>query len=380
MQFKSKLPEVETTIFTIMSRMAREHSAINLSQGFPDFPVAQQLKDLINKYVQQDYNQYAPMAGVMVLRQAIQDKVKLLYDRQVSAETDITITNGATEGLYSAISAFVSAGDEVITFEPAYDSYVPAIQVNGGINIPIRLSAPDYKIDWTQVADQISPRTKMIIINNPHNPTSAVLSQADLTHLDEITRNTDIIILSDEVYQHLIFDGQRHESVLRYPSLAERSIVTMSFGKTFHATGWRIGYVIAPKLLTAELRKVHQFNTFSINTPLQYALAEYLREPKHYQNLAPFFQAKRNLFADAIADSRFDLLPCQGTYFMLASYKQISEMGDQDFARWMTREKGVAVIPISSFYTDDTDQGIIRFCFAKSDGLLLQAAELINKI
>ncbi len=380
MQFKSKLPEVGTTIFTIMSRMAHKHGAINLSQGFPDFPVAQQLKDLINKYVQQDYNQYAPMAGVLELRAAIGQKVELLYNRKLSIEDDITITNGATEGLYSAISAFISAGDEVITFEPAYDSYAPAIQVNGGINVPLRLSAPDYKIDWTLVADQINPRTKMIIINNPHNPTGAVLSQADLTHLDEITRNTDIIILSDEVYQHLIYDGHRHESVFRYPTLAERSIVTMSFGKTFHATGWRIGYAIAPKLLTAELRKVHQFNTFSINTPLQYALAEYLREPKHYLKLAQFFQAKRDLFQESISSSRFNILPCQGSYFMLASYRQISEMGDQDFARWMTKEKEVAVIPISSFYTDDTDQSVIRFCFAKSDELLLRAAELINKI
>jgi len=380
MQFKSKLPEVGTTIFTVMSRMAHKHGAINLSQGFPDFPVAQQLKDLINKYVQQDYNQYAPMAGVLELRAAIGQKVELLYNRKLSIEDDITITNGATEGLYSAISAFISAGDEVITFEPAYDSYAPAIQVNGGINIPIRLSTPNYKIDWDEVADQISPKTKMIIINNPHNPTGTVLSRTDLSHLIEITKNTDIIILSDEVYQHLTYDGHRHESVLRYPKLAERSIITMSFGKTFHATGWRIGYAVAPKLLTAELRKVHQFNTFSINTPLQYALAEYLREPKHYLKLAQFFQAKRDLFQESISSSRFNILPCQGSYFMLASYRRISGMSDQEFARWMTREKEVAVIPISSFYTDDTDQSVIRFCFAKSDELLLRAAELINKI
>ncbi len=380
MQFKSKLPEVGTTIFTVMSRMAHKHGAINLSQGFPDFPVAQQLKDLINKYVQQDYNQYAPMAGVLELRAAIGQKVELLYNRKLSIEDDITITNGATEGLYSAISAFISAGDEVITFEPAYDSYAPAIQVNGGINIPIRLSTPNYKIDWDEVADQISPKTKMIIINNPHNPTGTVLSRTDLSHLIEITKNTDIIILSDEVYQHLTYDGHRHESVLRYPKLAERSIITMSFGKTFHATGWRIGYAVAPKLLTAELRKVHQFNTFSINTPLQYALAEYLREPKHYLQLAQFFQAKRDLFQESISSSRFNILPCQGSYFMLASYRRISGMSDQEFARWITREKEVAVIPISSFYTDDTDQSVIRFCFAKSDELLLRAAELINKI
>lgn len=380
MNITSKLPHVGTTIFTIMSKMASEHNAINLSQGFPDFQVDQKLKDLINHYVQQDYNQYAPMSGVAELRAGIKEKVRLLYHRNISHESEITITNGATEGIYSAIAALITTGDEVITFEPAYDSYAPAIEVNGGVNIPISLKAPDFKIDWNLVADKISSRTKMIIINTPHNPTGAILTKPDLENLDQLIRDTNILVLSDEVYQHLIYDEQRHESVLRYDQLYNRSIVTMSFGKTFHATGWRIGYVIAPKIITTELRKVHQFNTFSINRPLQHALADYLEDPQHYLSLPVFFQNKRDLFQNAIEHSNFDIIPSKGTYFMLASYNKISDMGDQEFARWMTREKGVAVIPISSFYSDATDQKIIRFCFAKSDELLLKAAELINKI
>lgn len=376
----SKLPNVGTTIFTKMSRLAAEYDAINLSQGFPNFNVDQQLKDLYNYYIQQDYNQYAPMAGVLNLRQAIRNKVSLLYNRELNPEDHITITSGATEGLYCAISAYISGGDEVIIFEPAYDSYAPAITVNGGISVPIRLSAPDYTIDWDEVTERITARTKMIIINSPHNPTGRLLTSTDHNRLAEITRDTDILILSDEVYQHLTYDHRIHQSVLKHDELYHRSIVTMSFGKTFHATGWRIGYAIAPTDITRELRKVHQFNTFSINTSLQYALADYLTESQHYEELPQFFQAKRDLFKQAIADSRFELLPCEGTYFMLASYQNISDMGDQQFAQWMTREKGVATIPISSFYTYDTDQHIIRFCFAKTDDLLLQAAELINKI
>ncbi len=380
MKITSKLPQVGTTIFTIMSKMATEYKAINLSQGFPDFPVDQQLKDLINHYVQKDYNQYAPMAGVPELREAIQNKASLLYDRELHIDNNITITNGATEGIYSAITALISPGDEVITFEPAYDSYGPAIQVNGGVNIPISLEAPEFSIDWSMVSDKITSRTKMIIINTPHNPTGSILTRNDLENLDQLTRNTEILVLSDEVYQHLIYDQQRHESVLRFDSLFDRSIVTMSFGKTFHATGWRIGYVIAPEAITAEIRKVHQFNTFSINRPLQHALADYLAEPNHYLTLPDFFQAKRDLFQRAISNSRFNIIPSRGTYFMLASYSKISDLGDQEFARWMTQNKGVAVIPISSFYTDGKDQKIIRFCFAKSDPLLLQAAALINQI
>ncbi len=380
MNIKSKLPDVGTTIFTIMSKMAADHGAINLSQGFPNFEVDPILKDLVDHYIKTNHNQYAPMTGIPELRKAIADKKKLLYGRDLDADQEITITNGATEAIYSAISALITTGDEVIIFEPAYDSYVPAIQVNNGIAKPIRLSSPSYKIDWTEVRRTVTDRTRMIIFNTPHNPTGSIWSSDDISELRDITKGTDIFILSDEVYQHLIYDGAQHESVLRYDDLYQRSIVAMSFGKTFHATGWRIGYVIAPAVISTEIRKVHQFNTFSINRPLQHALADYLSVPDRYLNLNDFFQSKRDLFIDAIKKSRFKLLPCHGTYFMLASYQDISDEDDQSFARWMTKECGVAVIPISSFYTDDTDEHIIRFCFAKTDELLLQAAALIREV
>ncbi len=375
MNITSKLPNVGTTIFTIMSGMAAQYKAINLSQGYPNFEVDQNLKNLINKYVQAGYNQYAPMAGVLELREQISKKKKLLYGVEIDFNTEVTITNGATEAIYSAISALVHKGDEVIIFEPAYDSYVPAIEVNGGIKVSIRLKSPDYKIDWDEVSDKITDRTRMIMINTPHNPTGSILDKNDMAALKAITKDTDIIILSDEVYQHLIYDGCVHESVLRYPELANRSVVAMSFGKTFHATGWRIGYAIAPKLITSEIRKVHQYNTFSINRPLQHALADYLKNAENYLSLPSFFQEKRDLFINALKDSKFDLLPCHGTYFILARYKDISDLGDQEFSRWLTREHKVAVIPISSFYTDNTDEHIIRFCFAKTEDMLLKAAE-----
>ncbi len=380
MNFQSKLPDVSTTIFTVMSALAARHGAINLSQGYPNFEVDQHLKDLVNKYVQQGQNQYAPMTGVPVLRQAISRKKKLLYHVSVDPDDEITITNGATEAIYSAISAFISPGDEVIIFEPAYDSYIPSILVNGGRPISIRLKSPEFKINWNEVKDKITSRTKMIMINTPHNPTGSVLSDEDLLSLEKIVEDSDILILSDEVYQHLIYDGLEHQSILLYPELFRRSMVIMSFGKTFHATGWRIGYVVAPRSITSEIRKVHQYNTFSINRPLQHALAEYLEKPAHYLDLPKFYQQKRDLFSDAISSSKFELIPSLGTYFILAYYRKISDLSDQEFARWMTIEKGVAVIPISSFYSDDTDEHIIRFCFAKTDELLAEAAELINQV
>ncbi|MEM9261901.1 MAG: methionine aminotransferase, partial [Bacteroidota bacterium] len=294
------------------------------------------------------------------------------------ATTEITITNGATEAIYSAIAALVKAGDEVIVFEPAYDSYVPAISVNGGRAVPISLKSPNYRIDWDVVASRVTPKTRMIVINSPHNPTGTVLRKADMEALRDIVSGTNILILADEVYQHLIFDSRQHESVLRYSDLYQRSIVSMSFGKTFHATGWRIGYAIAPPAITAELRKVHQFNTFSINRPLQHALADYLAIPEHYLTLPEFYQRKRNLFVKAMADTPFEFLDCAGTYFILAAYRSMSDLPDQEFARWLTREKGVAVIPISSFYSDGTDERIIRFCFAKTDDLLLAAAKKLK--
>lgn len=380
MNITSKLPDVGTTIFTIMSGLAAKHNAINLSQGFPDFEVDQLLKDLTNQYVQGGYNQYAPMMGIPELRMAIAHKKKLLYGCTIDPESEITITNGATEAIYSSISAFIRPGDEVLIFEPAYDSYIPAIRVNGGTPVPIRLKSPNYKIDWDKVRDAITGKTRMIMINSPHNPTGSVLDESDLRALQEIVKERDILILSDEVYQHLIYDGLTHESVLKYPELTQKSIVAMSFGKTFHATGWRIGYVIAPKNLMAEIRKVHQYNTFSINRPLQHALADYLQNPETYLSLPEFFQKKRDLFIKNLEDSKFDLLPCHGTYFILASYTKISDLNDQEFARWMTTQHGVAVIPISSFYSDDTDEHIIRFCFAKTEEVLLAACERLNAL
>ena len=379
MQLTSKLPAVGTTIFTEMSRLAAECGAINLSQGFPNYGADPELRKLVGKYVEAGHNQYAPMTGLVELREAIARKKEGLYGYRPDADTEITITSGATEAIYSAVSALVHAGDEVIVFEPAYDSYRPALEVNGAVPIPIRLRGPDYRIDWTEVRASISPRTRMIMINTPHNPTGTVLDAADMEALREVTEGTDILLLSDEVYQHIIFDGRRHESVLRYPELYRRSIVTMSFGKTFHVTGWRIGYAIAPAEITAEIRKVHQFNTFSINRPLQHALAEYLEMPERYLGLADFFQRKRDLFLEVMAGTGFDFLPCRGTYFALASYGRLSDEGDQAFARRLTRERGVAVIPVSSFYSDGTDERVVRFCFAKKEETLLAAAERLRR-
>ena len=380
MELKSKLPDVGTTIFTQMSRLAAQHGAVNLSQGFPDFAVDQRLKDLINHYVQADFNQYAPMTGVPELRAAIAGKKERCYGYRPDPETEITITNGATEAIYSALAALLHPGDEVIVFEPAYDSYVPAIAVNGGVAVPVCLRSPDYRIDWEEVRDRITPRTRMIMLNTPHNPTGTVLAASDLAALKAVTEGTDILILADEGYQHLIFDGRRHESVMRYPKLYRRAVVTMSFGKTFHATGWRIGYVIAPPAISAEIRKVHQFNTFSINRPLQHALADYLATPEHYLSLADFYQRKRDFFLAAMRHTPFEFLPCAGTYFALARYDKISDLGDQAFARWLTREQGVAVIPVSSFYSDGTDERIIRFCFAKKEETLTEAARRLRNV
>jgi Aspartate/tyrosine/aromatic aminotransferase len=377
MNVVSKLPDTGTTIFTIMSKLAHETGAINLSQGFPDYEVDQRLKELVSDAIHQGYNQYAPMTGIPELRDAIARKKNLLYDINLDPDQEITITNGATEALYSAISALVHPGEEVIIFEPAYDSYAPAITLNGGKVVPIKMYAPDYKIDWKLTANAINPSTRMIIINTPHNPTGSILTDADMQELSRLVEGTDIIILSDEVYQHLLYDDQSHCSMLRYPQLYPRCVVTMSFGKTFHATGWRIGYVIAPSSLSREIRKVHQFNTFSINRPLQHALAHYLEDAEHYLGLPKFFGDKRDLFIRSMKNSPFKLLPCKGTYFITADYSNISKEGDQDFARWMTRTVGVAVIPISSFYTDRTDDHIIRFCFAKKDATLLEASNRI---
>ena len=377
---RSKLPGVGTTIFTVMSAYARQHDAINLSQGFPDFQPDMLLQSEVERAIKSGYNQYAPMAGLMTLRERIAGKVETLYKTVIDPELEVTITAGGTQALFTAIAAIISENDEVILFSPAYDSYAPAVELAGGKTIHYNMEAPDFTINWKQVQKLITQRTRMIVINSPHNPTGTTLTDKDMKELQKLTRDTDIIILSDEVYEHIIFDGAEHQSVLRYPALAERSMVVGSFGKTYHATGWKVGYCIAPKELTAEFRKVHQFNVFSVNSPMQYAYAEILNHPHLYQQLGAFYQQKRDFFRDAIKGSKFELLDTRGTYFQLVSYKKISEEKDTDFVTWLTREWKVAAIPVSVFYHRNLDQKIIRFCFAKESETLERAAEKLCKI
>lgn len=376
----SKLPGVGTTIFTVMSALAQEHGAINLAQGFPDFPSSQRLNELVAHYMRQGYNQYAPMAGVPILRQRIAEKIDGLYGVKIDPDQEITITAGATEGIFTAIGALVSPGDEVIIFEPAYDSYRPSIELFGGVTKSFELSAPDYTIDWDRLRRLISMKTRMIIINTPQNPIGKILKPADLQALDKLVSSSDIIILSDEVYEHMVYDGHEHQSILRYPALRERALAVYSFGKTFHNTGWRIGYCIAPPALTAEFRKVHQFNVFSINTPMQYALADFLEDPHEYLGLGTFFTHKRDFFLDAIEGSLFRPLLSEGSYFQLCDYSQISTEPDVDFCRRLTMEYGVAAIPVSVFYHSKRDEKIIRFCFAKKEETLEKAAKLLREI
>ncbi|WP_421797263.1 methionine aminotransferase [Haliscomenobacter sp.] len=376
----SKLPGVGTTIFTVMSALAQEHGAINLAQGFPDFPSSQRLNELVAHYMRQGYNQYAPMAGVPILRQRIAEKIDGLYGVKIDPDKEITITCGATEGIFTAIGALVSPGDEVIIFEPAYDSYRPSIELFGGMTKSFELSAPDYTIDWDRLMRLISMKTRMIIINTPQNPIGKILKPADMQALEKLVSSSDIIILSDEVYEHMVYDGHEHQSVLRYPALRERALAVYSFGKTFHNTGWRIGYCVAPPALTAEFRKVHQFNVFSINTPMQYALADFLEDPHEYLGLGTFFTHKRDFFLDAIEGSLFRPLLSEGSYFQLCDYSQISTEPDVDFCRRLTMEYGVAAIPVSVFYHSKRDEKIIRFCFAKKEETLERAAKLLREI
>lgn len=376
----SKLPTTGTSIFTVMSALATETGAINLSQGFPDFMCNEELMRLANFYVRKGYNQYAPMPGIFSLREAIAEKVNGLYKITFDPLTEITITPGGTEAIYAAITAVVDEGDEVIIFEPAYDSYLPGIVLNKGIPVCYELHAPDYRIDWNTVRKLMNPRTKMIIINTPHNPTGTVLTREDMMQLERITNDSNIIILSDEVYEHIIFDGQQHESVLRYPSLAERSFVVFSFGKTYHNTGWKMGYCLAPENLMKEFRRVHQFIVFSANTPYQHAFAELMKNKNLYLELNHFYQGKRNKFLDLIKNSRFRMLPSAGTYFQLLSYDSISDEKDTDIAIRLTKEYGVASIPVSAFYHRNIDYKMLRFCFAKSDETLERAAEKLCRI
>jgi len=380
LRIHSKLPDVGTTIFTVMSKLAAEHQALNLSQGFPEFDASSDLIALVNKYMKQGCNQYAPMQGVAELRQKLSQKTLELYGAVVDPETEITVTSGATEALYAAITAVVHPGDEVILVEPAYDSYEPAIRLSGGIPVHVQLHYPDYRVDWDQVQDAITPKTRLIILNSPHNPTGTIFGEDDITALIQIVADTDILIISDEVYEHIVFDGRIHESMLRYPELAERSFVISSFGKTYHATGWKIGYCMAPGELSTEFRRIHQFLTFTSHTPTQYALAEYLQNRSAYLDLAAFYRNKRDVFLEAIAGSRFRPLPCEGTYFQMLDYSEISEKKDADFANWLTVEKGVAAIPPSVFYHGRDDHKVLRFCFAKNEDTLCKAGEILKAV
>jgi len=375
MKIASKLPEVGTTIFTVMSQLANDHGAINLSQGFPDFNVPTELVDLVTHYMRSGYNQYAPMQGVPLLRERIAAKVSDLYHADYDPATEITVTSGATEALFAAITAIVRPGDEVVLFEPAYDAYVPAIQLSGGQPVFLSLRLPDYRIDWDEVKNALTPKTKLIILNSPHNPSGAVLSSADINALTQIVADSEILILSDEVYEHIIFDGRQHESMCRYPELAARSFVVSSFGKTYHTTGWKIGYCLAPGPLSKEFQRVHQFITFASNTPVQYAYADFLQRPEVFLELSAFYEAKRDTFLKYMAPSRFEPLPCHGTYFQMMSYARLGDEPDVDFARRLTIEHGVAAIPPSAFYHGRDDHKVLRFCFAKQDETLEKAAE-----
>src|SRR5574340_340857 len=363
----SRLPWVGTTIFTVMSRLAQECGAINLSQGFPDFNAPPLLFDLVAKYMHAGHNQYAPMAGTPLLRAAIAAKIARLYRPAYDVEHEVTVTAGATQAIFTAVAALVRPGDEVIVFEPVYDSYVPAIELQGAKAVYARLTFPGYRPDWRQVRSLITPRTRMIMINTPHNPTGSVWPAEDLRALADLVRGTGIVIVADEVYEHIVFDGARHESVCRYPELAERSFAISSFGKTYHVTGWKVGYVVAPRELMAEFRKVHQFNVFTVNTPVQLALADYMQDASRYLELAAFYQAKRDFFRRHLAGSRFQLLPCAGTYFQSVRYDAITDEPDRAFAERLTREAKVAAIPVSAFYANGEDNKVLRFCFAKNE-------------
>lgn len=381
MLLTSKLPATGTSIFSVMTALAQEHNAINLAQGFPDFSSSPLLIELVAKYMREGYNQYAPMPGVPALRTRIGEKLEALYGPCLEDPlAEVTVTAGATQAIFTAIAALVHPGDEVIILEPAYDSYRPAIELAGGTVKAYELSPPHYAPDWDQFKKLISAHTKMVIVNTPHNPTGTTLKREDMLRLEQLLQDTDILVLSDEVYEHLVFDGQQHESILRFPGLRERGIAVYSFGKTFHNTGWKIGYCVAPPHLTAEFRKVHQFNVFSVNTPMQHALAEFMADPFEYLGLSTFYHHKRDLFLDALEGSRFKPLHCAGTYFLLCDYSAISDEPDVEFARRLTTDYGVAAIPVSVFYHSRHDERVVRFCFAKQEETLEQAGRLLRSI
>jgi methionine aminotransferase len=376
----SKLPDIGVTIFSIMTQLAVDHQAINLSQGFPDFDAHPELITLVQKYMRKGHNQYAPMQGALALRERIAEKVFELYGAQYDPATEVTVTSGATEAIFAAIAAVVQKNDEVIIFEPAYDAYDPAVRLNGGIPVYIQLKFPGYSIDWNELKNAITAHTRLIILNSPHNPTGAVLSTADISNLKDVVQHSDTFIVSDEVYEHIIFDGRRHESMAKYPDLAERSFVISSFGKTYHTTGWKIGYCLAPKPLSIEFQKIHQYLTFASNTPIQLAYAEFMQNKELYLDLANFYQRKRDIFLDHLSASRFKTLPCKGTYFQMLDYSQISNAPDIAFAKQLTAEHGVAAIPPSLLYHHQDDHKVLRFCFAKKSETLEKAAEILSQI
>ena len=382
--FPSRLPNVGTTIFTVMSALATQHKAVNLGQGFPDFDCDPKLVDGVTTAMQQGHNQYPPMPGVPALRQAIAAKIEAVYARQYSADTEITITAGATQAILTAILCCVGPGDEVIVLEPCYDSYVPNIELTGATVVRVPLTPGTFRPDFDKIGAALSPETRAIIINSPNNPSGTVWSPEDMRRLDELLAPTNVLVISDEVYEHMVYAPLRHESVARYPGLAARSFIVSSFGKTYHVTGWKVGYVAAPAALMAEFRKVHQFNVFTVNTPMQYGLAAYMQNPAPYLELPAFYDAKRQLFRDGLANTKFKLLPCEGTYFQCVSIADLAvperDLPDADFCQWLTREIGVAAIPLSAFYGDGFDQKVIRFCFAKKDETLVAALERLASL
>lgn len=382
MLLQTKLPKVGTTIFTVMSQLAAEHGAVNLGQGFPDFAVPQRLVDELDRAMREGHNQYAPMTGVAPLRQAIATKALRCYGREINPDTEVTVTSGATEALFNAVHAVVRPGEEVIVLDPAYDCYEPAIELAGARAVHVSLDPKTFAVDWGRVTAAITPKTRMLMINSPHNPSGAMFTEDDMRTLTDILRGTDIVLISDEVYEHIVFDGRRHESALRYPELADRTFVVSSFGKTYHCTGWKVGYAIAPPALTNEFRKIHQYNTFTTFSPAQFAFAAMIRdEPEHYEQLGAFYQQKRDHFRGQLLETRLKPLPVPGGYFQLVDYSTVSDLPDAEFCRWLTIEHGVAAIPLSPFYeSPPVGQRLARLCFAKNPATLDAAIERLKRL
>jgi methionine aminotransferase len=380
MEIESKLPNVGTTIFTVMSALAQQHNAINLAQGFPNFNPSERLQKLVTEHMAKGNNQYAPMPGLPLLRERIAVKMQAMYGVNIDPDSEITVTAGGTQAIFCVIAAFIRPGDEVILLEPCYDSYQPSVETVGGVAVAYALAAPDYRVDWEAVGRLITPRTRMICVNTPGNPTGQILTRADWDALAALLRGTNILLMSDEVYEHLIYDGVPHDTALAHPELRERTLAIYSFGKTYHNTGWKTGYCVAPPLLTKEFRKVHQFNVFSANHPMQAAFADFMVEPAEYLGLPVFYQQKRDFFQQAMANTRFKPLACKGTYFQLYDYSAISDEPDLDFAKRITAEYGVATIPVSPFYAKGCGDKVVRFCFAKTEDLLEEAGRRLERV